>query len=213
MKSPILVPLLALSLVACDDDKARESGSTASLPALSAGSSQLLMDGDSAGQSATAFIADGGAGYLVLQSDSDEPAAVIYRRSKGSGDWRRVPAASSVLSLTTLHGEILPVQSSPSPDALAGNYRASIAARAVAIVLAGDGRLSGDTSGCRLGGAIDTAKTLGNAATVKATLTDCGDASGSYRGIAWADVEAPNAALRMVLDDGRRVQDFFLFRE
>lgn len=213
MRLRILVPLLALSLAACDDDKAREPGSAASLPTLSAGSSQLLLDGDSAGQSATAFVADDGAGYLVLQADSDEPAAVIYRRSKGSGDWRRVPAASSVLSLATLHGETLPVQSPPSPDALAGNYRASIVARAVAVVLAEDGRISGDASGCRLGGAIDAAKALGNAATVKATLTDCGEASGSYGGIAWADVEAPNAALRMVLDDGRRVQDFFLFRE
>lgn len=213
MSLRILVPLLALSLVACDDDKAREPGSAASLPALSAGSFQLLMGGDSAGQSATAFVADGGDGYLVLQADSDEPAAVIYRRSKGSGDWRRVPAASSMLSLTTLHGEALTLQSPPSPDALAGNYRASIAARAVAIVLAEDGRLSGEASGCRFGGAVDSAKTLGNAATVKATLTDCGEASGSYGGIAWVDVEAPNAALRMVLDDGRRVQDFFLFRQ
>ena len=46
-----------------------------------------------------------------------------------------------------------------------------------------------------------------------AAVTDCGEASGSYGGVAWADAEAPNAALRMVLDDGRRVQDFFLFAE
>lgn len=213
MRLRILVSLLALSLAACDDDKTREPGSVASLPPLSAGSSQLLLDGDDVGGSATAFVADGGAGYLVLQADSDEPAAVIYRRSKGSGDWRRVPAASSVLSLNTLHGEALPVQSPPSPAALAGNYRASIAAKVVAVVIAEDGRLSGDAGGCRLGGALDAAKTLGNAATVKATLTDCGEASGSYGGVAWADAEAPNAALRMVLDDGRRVQDFFLFAE
>jgi hypothetical protein len=212
MRLRILVPLLALSLAACDDDKAREPGSAASLPTLSAGSSQLLLNGDDAGRSATAFVADSGAGYLVLQADSDEPAAVIYRRSKGSA-WRRVPAASSVLSLNTLHGEALPVQSPPSPEALTGNYRASIAAKVVAVVLAEDGRLSGDAGDCRLGGAIDAAKTLGNAATVKATLIDCGEASGSYAGIAWADAEAPNAALRMVLDDGRRVQDFFLFPE
>jgi len=51
---------LALSLAACDDDKARESGSAASLPALSAGSRQMLLAGDDTGQSATAFIADGG---------------------------------------------------------------------------------------------------------------------------------------------------------
>lgn len=213
MRLRILVPLLALSLAACDDDKARESGSAASLPALSAGSRQMLLAGDDAGQSATAFIADGGAGYLLLQADSDEPAAVIYRRSKGSGDWRRVPAAPSALSLTMLHGETLPVQPLPSPDALAGSYRAAIDEKVVAVVIAADGRLSGDASGCRLGGVIDAAKTLGNAASMKATLADCGEASGSYGGIAWADAEAPNAALRMVLDDGRRVQDFFLFRE
>lgn len=211
MKQRILVPLLLLSLAACDDNKTREPGSAASLPPLSAGSSQLLLDGDDAGPSATAFVADGGAGYLVLQADSDEPAAVIYRRSKG-GDWRRVPAAPSALSLTMLHSEALPIQSPSSPDALAGGYRAVIAAKAVAVVIAADGRLSGGAGGCRLGGALDAAKTLGHAVTVKAKLSDCGDASGDYAGIAWADAEAPNAVLRMVLDDGRRVQDFFLFR-
>ncbi|MGH8505928.1 MAG: hypothetical protein ACRETM_08180 [Stenotrophobium sp.] len=207
MRREWLIPIAALCLAGCHGS-IQQSTSSTTLPALTAGAHDLVLGGDPDASQGTAFIGDAGDSYVVLGSDSNAPAVVVYKRETAAQGWQRIPAAATPLQLQTRLDEVLPVVALP---ALAGSYHALIGDSLVSFTLDGAGAISSSGNGCTLSGQVQTGEPLARALRVSGQISACGGADGHYQGILFADPDAPNAAFRLVVDDGEAVRDFYVF--
>ncbi|HWU67424.1 MAG TPA: hypothetical protein VN046_01000 [Stenotrophobium sp.] len=207
MRGDWLIPIAALCLAGCHGGT-QQSGVGASVPALSAGTHDLVLGGDSGASQGTAFIGDSGGGYIVLGSDSNAPASVVYKRGSAAQGWQRVPAAATAPQLQTRLDEVLPAAALP---VLAGQYHTLIGDRLVSFTLDGAGVITSSGNDCMLSGQVQTGQPLASALRVSGQISACGGADGQYQGVLFADPDASNAAFRLVVDDGSAVRDFYVF--
>ena len=206
-----LLALLPLAFAACNDDHGTKV--KIDVPTLAAGAHTVVIGGDDHVRDGTAFIGGEGAAYVAMADDSNQASTVVYRRDKSSAAWRRVPRAADDL---TLGGQLDEAQTIAAwaPPASATTYRVRIGEITSAVTLAPDGKLTANADGCKLSGKIVMAD-LGNAASAALTFKGCGsgdgEADGDYDGIAYVDPEAPNAAFRVIVDNGSGIRDFYAY--
>lgn len=209
----VLLSLSPIMLAACAATGLIGNASP-KLPALAVGAHALIVNGDAGNaRVGTAFVGSNGAAYVALGDESDRAMRVVYRRSDGAQPWQRAPMQGDDIVLTTALDEALPVTAWVQPKA-ATRYETRIGERTLTFTLTREGRLVAGDEPCKLSGAIGAAD-LANAARVSLTLSGCaasdGAARGAYSGIAYVDPEAPNAAFRVIVDNGTDVQDFYTY--
>ena len=198
----------ALALAGCDDDKAPADNSPkVELPALAPGAHALRLGGDAAGASGWGFVADDGRAFVQLSQDSETASTVVFHRDGASRPWRRVPAATGPMTLTTALAEAQTV----AAPALAGTYDALLGGAPTRFSVAADGKVTAVAGDCRLSGRIDAGKAYGGGLPVQADIAGCAALAGAYRGLAFADPDAKNARFRVVLHDVGKITDFYAF--
>lgn len=112
------------------------------------------------------------------------------------------------MTLVTQLDEALPLTALTLP-ASATTYRASLGGVVRTLTLSPEGVVDARQNGCVVSGQLGPAAITG-ALLVRLHLGGCGG-DGDYSGVAYADPDAPNAAFRVVVDNGSSILDFFAF--
>lgn len=205
---------LALALAVCGaltacsggDGRPVVPGAKLDLPALAAGVHLLRLEGDPAGASGLAYVAEDGRAFLQLAPESDTPSTVIYRRVAANAPWQRAPAATVPLSLTLAVDEARASQAEPD---WAGSYRSLVGNEPADYAIGSDGRVTPAGTACQLSGALEPAEAFGEARGLRLTLSGCAAANGNYRGAILPDPDAKNARFRAVLSDADNILDLY----
>lgn len=213
----LIVVGAALLLAACQSADTQKTATRITLPQLAAGTHDLVVSGDPDASQGPAFIGNSGGGYIALDTDSNQPAAVVYERSSSGDGWQRVPASASSssrsLHIETQLDDLMPVTNPPVSSTLEGAYQALIDGSVAAFSISASGKIaSTDSSACQLNGQVLQKQTLASALRVTAQLVDCGKSNGDYHGVLFVDPDAANAAFRVIGNNGSAIFDFFAFR-
>ena len=195
---------LALLLAAC----AGGSSGTYTLPEFGSGARHVVVSGDTAADGIALLGADG-SGYLLLGDDSNAASTVLYRRKAGDRRWSRVPALSEKPKVSLKLNEA-DVASAPALPVNAVTLNVLLHDAAVAVSLQPDGTVLAGGGACRITGQLRNDKDKPFAA-VSLNFDQCGSVTGRYTGVAFVDPDAPNARMRVVIDNGSDIQDFYVY--
>jgi len=203
MKPGVFGAAVSLMLVACGDHSADYT-----LPDLGSGARHVVIAGDSAGDG-LALINDDGDAYLLLGNDSNAASTVVYRRKAGMLRWSRVPDLAQIPTLTLKLNEPDAATAPALPESEV-TLRTSIGGAIASFTLKPDGTIGAAAGACQITGKLKNA--VGKpSAPISVRFAQCGSITGSYSGVAFVDADASNARMRVVVDNGTSIQDFYVY--
>lgn len=203
MKLRILGAGASLMMAAC-------SGSSAdyTLPDLGFGARHVVIAGDTAGDG-IALINDDGSAYLLLGNDSNAASTVVYRRKAGMLRWSRVPDLAQIPTVTLKLDEPDAATAPALPESEV-TLRTSMGGAIASFTLKPDGTIGAAAGACQITGKLKSA--LGKpSAPISIRFAQCGSITGSYSGVAFVDADASNSRMRVVVDNGTSIQDFYVY--
>lgn len=203
MRMIFLSAVASMMLAACGGNSADYT-----LPDFGAGARHVVIAGDTASNGLVLTHADGSA-YLLLGNDSNAASTVVYRRKAGMLRWSRVPTLSEIPTVTLKLNEADAATAPTLPESSV-TLSASVGGGIASFTLQPDGAMRDGAGSCHISGKIKNVAGKPSA-PVSIKFDQCGSIKGSYSGVAFVDADALNARMRIVVDNGSDIQDFYVY--